>query len=70
MLNPRVPLSGSRPSAPPSTHASCNDVSERPNADVRTASSTSRWMIASRPSLPAVQAVRASSATSRPIERE
>ncbi len=38
------------PIAPPNTQATCNSVSERANADVRTSSGTSRWISASRES--------------------
>ena len=46
--NPIVKSGGnSTPNAPPATHASCNAVSDRPNADERAASGMSVWMDAS-----------------------
>ena len=40
------------PTAPPATQPSWLTVSDRAKVEVRTASGTSRWMIASRASLP------------------
>ena len=40
------------PSAPPTTQASCSQVSDRANAEARRLSGTSRWMIASSETLP------------------
>ena len=66
--SPSCPLSGSAmPIAPPTTHDSCSSVSDRANAEVRTASATSRWMIASSDSLPSDCARPAANATARTV---
>ena len=66
--SPTCPLSGSAmPIAPPTTQDSCSSVSDRANAEVRTASGTSRCTMASSDSLPSDCARPAANATARTV---
>ena len=68
MLSPSRPLSGrAMPMPPPTTQDSCSTVSDRANADVRTASGTSRCTMASSESLPSDWASPAAAATATTV---
>ena len=64
-MNPSQPIVGSAmPIAPPTTQLSCRMVSDFANAEARSDSGTSRWMIASSATLPSALVTAATPATS------